>query len=476
MGSLPRYYGMKLGKLVKAITVDDIHDWRGLQTATGFTEKELNYHLRLLYSDNVLERRNREYFISAKLEQEYQSYYNPKNPEIKPTLSKTELDKPELVSSNKIPRSIQFSKIVLVVACIALLVIGAINILNDPTSTPTESNNSQETNLNPDSSTSENSPSSEVQGVYTDSSPSSVYTYSLSKIDQTAKVVYVQDGDTFQLDNGQWVRLADINTPEEGQTGYQSAKDELTERILGKTVYLDVDSQTDDYGRLVCVVYTLSGTSYKNINYAMVINDYAVYSPHDNDFDYTEWSLYESSDTSGTDALDVPSWAVYVGNKDSKKYHKLSCSYGQKISASNRIYFSSASQAESQGYEPCGICLPSSSDPPSTARYVGNIATKKYHTLSCTYGQKISEGNRRYFSSKTEAENAGYTPCQVCLKTSSSSSSSSTGAVIGNKSSMVYHRPSCKYVAMMSESNKVYFSSESEAVRAGYHPCSYCKP
>ena len=71
MGSLPRYYGTKQGKLVKAIAVDDIHDWRGLQKATNFTEKELNYHLRLLFSDKVLEKRNRKYYLSSVLEKEY---------------------------------------------------------------------------------------------------------------------------------------------------------------------------------------------------------------------------------------------------------------------------------------------------------------------------------------------------------------------------------------------------------------------
>ncbi|NLV85887.1 MAG: MBL fold metallo-hydrolase [Clostridiales bacterium] len=49
-----------------------------------------------------------------------------------------------------------------------------------------------------------------------------------------------------------------------------------------------------------------------------------------------------------------------------------------------------------------------------------------------------------------------------------------TGDYIGNKSSMKFHLPSCN--SLPAEHNRVYFSSRSEAVFAGYEPCKICKP
>ncbi len=44
--------------------------------------------------------------------------------------------------------------------------------------------------------------------------------------------------------------------------------------------------------------------------------------------------------------------------------------------------------------------------------YIGNINSKKYHTLDCS--SLPDEGNRIYFITKKEAEDAGYTPCGRC--------------------------------------------------------------
>jgi endonuclease YncB( thermonuclease family) len=48
---------------------------------------------------------------------------------------------------------------------------------------------------------------------------------SSGEIDRVAAVTRVIDGDTFDIDSGERVRFADINTPEMGEIGYQEAKD-----------------------------------------------------------------------------------------------------------------------------------------------------------------------------------------------------------------------------------------------------------
>ncbi|MDO4481307.1 MAG: MBL fold metallo-hydrolase [Bacillota bacterium] len=48
----------------------------------------------------------------------------------------------------------------------------------------------------------------------------------------------------------------------------------------------------------------------------------------------------------------------YVGNKNSGKFHQSSCSSVSGMSEKNRVYFGSRSQAVNEGYEPCGACNP----------------------------------------------------------------------------------------------------------------------
>ena len=76
------------------------------------------------------------------------------------------------------------------------------------------------------------------------------------------KVIEIIDGDTFKVSPGwEWnnqrgsvVRANGYDTPEEGEMGYQTAKNRLTELILGKEVDLE-NAIRITYGRLLCDVY-----------------------------------------------------------------------------------------------------------------------------------------------------------------------------------------------------------------------------
>jgi len=46
----------------------------------------------------------------------------------------------------------------------------------------------------------------------------------------------------------------------------------------------------------------------------------------------------------------------YVGNKNSKVFHRPSCSY--LPSPENRVYFSTRQDAVNAGYTPCSYCKP----------------------------------------------------------------------------------------------------------------------
>ncbi len=68
------------------------------------------------------------------------------------------------------------------------------------------------------------------------------------------KVTKVIDGDTFMTGSRKnAVRLSNVDTPEKGQSGYNTAKTALTKLIQGKEVSIDTKAH-DKYGRSVANV------------------------------------------------------------------------------------------------------------------------------------------------------------------------------------------------------------------------------
>ena len=48
----------------------------------------------------------------------------------------------------------------------------------------------------------------------------------------------------------------------------------------------------------------------------------------------------------------------YVGNKDSRVYHREGCQYVDKMATRNKTWFGTSKEAESAGYRPCQKCKP----------------------------------------------------------------------------------------------------------------------
>ena len=73
----------------------------------------------------------------------------------------------------------------------------------------------------------------------------------------TAKVTYVDDGDTIYLNNGREVRYIGVDTPEIGENFYIEAANRNKELLDGQEVTLEYDQQKiDPYGRLLAYVYS----------------------------------------------------------------------------------------------------------------------------------------------------------------------------------------------------------------------------
>ena len=69
---------------------------------------------------------------------------------------------------------------------------------------------------------------------------------------RTYVVTRIVDGDTLELDNGEIVRLAGIDTPEVGECGFEQASAALGRLVLGRAVHLaPSDEDRDQYGRLL---------------------------------------------------------------------------------------------------------------------------------------------------------------------------------------------------------------------------------
>jgi hypothetical protein len=55
-------------------------------------------------------------------------------------------------------------------------------------------------------------------------------------------------------------------------------------------------------------------------------------------------------------AAPAPAASGFVGNKDSKIYHKADCKTAAKMKAENKMSFASKAEAEKAGYKACKVC------------------------------------------------------------------------------------------------------------------------
>ena len=70
-------------------------------------------------------------------------------------------------------------------------------------------------------------------------------------------VTQIIDGDTFVLNNGEYVRLIGINAPEKGELYYTESKDFLSSLLINKQLIFESDiDKRDKYGRLLYYVYS----------------------------------------------------------------------------------------------------------------------------------------------------------------------------------------------------------------------------
>jgi endonuclease YncB( thermonuclease family) len=125
------------------------------------------------------------------------------------------------------------------------------------------------------------------------------------------EVQRVVDGNTFELTDGNIVRLIGIEAPEAGESCSIEANNHLSSLISGETVYLEKDlSETDADGRLLRYVY-VNGDF---VNLALVYDGYAYAVSYSPDIKYTSQLADAEDDAINNDRGCL--WAIICIDSD----------------------------------------------------------------------------------------------------------------------------------------------------------------
>lgn len=229
-----------------------------------------------------------------------------------------------------------------------------------------------------------------------------------------ALVTNVTDGDTITVShNGleQKVRLILVDTPEtvHPNKGVQffgaEASNYTREQLLNKTVYLEKDvSETDKYGRYLYYVWlarpkTNNPTDEElftmNFNSLLLENGYAQMSTYPPDIKYESQFLTRQS------IARENSYGLW--NVDNATAWEIA----QNPPAPEPVNEPVGFVANEEPVEEVQAV-------PVSVQYIGNANTRKFHKPRCGSVKQMNESNKREINTRDEAINGGYVPCKKC--------------------------------------------------------------
>jgi len=201
----------------------------------------------------------------------------------------------------------------------------------------------------------------------------------------TYEVKRVIDGDTFELADGDIVRLLGIDAPEEKDCYYEEAKEALKNLVEGKEVELRKDvTGVDDFGRLLRYAILPNVDTLKN---NVLIDEYMI----------------------------QEGYAEMQNNSRDKLYYGLFLEKQEQAKKEKRGLWGECEYTPSEHSQ-------ADTDAPSLECSIkGNISTgifgKTYFLKECNnYGQVKIDANRgeKYFCSEEEAKEAGFVKARYC--------------------------------------------------------------
>jgi micrococcal nuclease len=188
--------------------------------------------------------------------------------------------------------------------------------------------------------------------------------------DWHVRVEKILDGDTVALEGGERLRLRGIDAPEvehgdaPGQYYGRDAARILSTMVSGQTLILDRDElDRDRYGRLVGLARLVDG---RLVNLAMIEQGAAFVYPHHSDTDRdlgrrllaAQISAMKRGKGFWPGLLRSSAGSGYLGNRNSRRFHALSCAQGRTVAKANQVRFSSLAEAFEAGFAPARECTP----------------------------------------------------------------------------------------------------------------------
>lgn len=305
--------------------------------------------------------------------------------------------------------------------------------------------------------------------------PASAVTSNKVQLVIEGKVINVHDGDTITVldqSNKKFnIRLQGIDAPELKQEFGSISQQNLSRLVMGKRVTI-VWTKVDKYRRTVGTIMldghdmnieqVKAGMAWHYKKYADEQNpeDRRTYAGAELQARAASLGLWKDPDPTPPGdwrtGIKTKRWGppppegTIVGNSNSKKYHRPECPGYRDMAERNRVFFKTVAEAEAAGFKRAGNC------PPETAIF-----------------QKTS--------STAQEPKATQSPTTSSMSSADAKPSTANGSqeqpvdIIGNKNSKIYHTPGCSTYNSVSEKNRVFFRSATEAENAGFRRAKNCK-
>ena len=193
-----------------------------------------------------------------------------------------------------------------------------------------------------------------------------IFSPQTSSADIWNQVKWGVDGDTVVLDDGQKVRYIGINAPElahENQDAepYAQASKRFNALLVNRRkVRLEFDRERfDRYQRLLAYIFLKNGNF---VNAEILSNGYAYLLKLRPNLKYNSILLQSQRSAMSAKRGIWQNWKekkdTVIGNKNSHRFHLLTCPFGKRIKPKNRVVFRKKWDAYWEGYAPAKRCIP----------------------------------------------------------------------------------------------------------------------
>ena len=187
--------------------------------------------------------------------------------------------------------------------------------------------------------------------------------YSSGQMGYTVK--WVNDGDTIVLTNRWRVRYIGIDAPEidyqnqKAQPYGYEARSFNKKLVSSGKIRLEFDQERHDrYGRLLAYIFLADGSF---LNAQMLENGLAYYLYRSPNMKYDKRLLKAQRDGMSAQKGLWRNWkekkGSYIGNRNSRRFHRVTCPNAKKIKWKNRTRFSTKWDAFHAGYAPAKQCI-----------------------------------------------------------------------------------------------------------------------